>query len=57
VRVVDEDGEGLPLLDGLEAAGDAGEALDAGGDRIVIDLEEASGGDGGEDVLDVEAPA
>ena len=54
VRVVDEHGEGLPLLDGLEAAGDAFERADAGRDLVLVEVEQDAGGDGAEDVLDVE---
>ena len=57
VRVVDDDGERLALVDGLEAAGDALDAGHALGDRLVGDVEQQRDGDRAEDVLDVEAAA
>ena len=57
VRVVDQDGEGLPLVDGLEAARHALDVRDPGRDRLVLDAEEPGERDRREHVLDVEAPA
>src|SRR5262249_26099941 len=56
VRVVDEPRERLALVDRLEAAGDAGEALYPGGDREVIQLQQAGNGNRGDGVRDVEPP-
>jgi hypothetical protein len=57
VRVVDQHGEGLALVDGLEAAGHSGEMLDALRDRCIVDPEQSRRGRGAEDVLHVEAAA
>src|SRR3954469_7073892 len=56
VGVVDEDRERLALVDGLEAAGHPDGVAQALGDRRVVDAQRAHGGDGPEDVEDVEAP-
>src|SRR3954470_24980226 len=55
VGVVDEDRERLALVDGLEAAGDLGGVREGVGDRGVGDPQGADGGDGAQDVEDVEA--
>ena len=57
VGVVDEDGERLALVDGLEAPGDAAELPHAARDRVVLDPEQARSRDRAEHVLDVEAAA
>ena len=57
VRVVDDDRERLPLVDRLEAAGNAAHARDTLGDRILVEVEQQSGGDRSESVLDVEPPS
>ena len=57
MRVVDDDGERLPLVDRLESTRDAFHARDPRCDRVLVDVEEQTGSDGTEDVLDVERPA
>ena len=57
VRVVDKHGERLPLVDGLEPSGHTRERGEPRCDRLVVDVEQLRGGDGAENVLDVEAPA
>jgi len=57
VRVVDDDGERLPLVDRFEPARNAREALDPGSNRVVLDLQEPAKRHSREHVLDVEAPA
>ncbi len=54
VRVVDDDGEVLSLVDRLESAGNAGHGADALDDRVLVDVEQERGRDRAEDVLDVE---
>ncbi len=54
VRVVDDDGEVLSLVDRLESAGNAGHGADALDDRVLVDVEEERGRDRAENVLDVE---
>src|SRR4051812_2846601 len=56
VGVVDEHGERLALVDRLEAARNAHGMRQRLGDRRVVDPERADGGDGAEDVQDVETP-
>ena len=55
MRVVDDDGERLSLLDRLETPRDAAHRLDPADDRLVRKLEQSCHGDGRQDVLDVEA--
>ena len=57
MRVVDQHGERLPLVDGLEPAGHAGERLHAGGDLVLVHIEQDPRRDGAEHVFDVEAAA
>ena len=57
VRVVDDDGERLAHVDRLESARHARHRPHAGRDRVVVDIEQDSGGDRAEHVLDVEASA
>ena len=57
VRVVDDDGERLSLLDRLEATRDGAHARDALGDGVLVEVEKESRRDGAEHVLDVEEPA
>ena len=57
VGVVDDHRERLAAIDALHAAADArGSAASAGGDGLDVELEELAQGDGGERVVDVEAP-
>ena len=56
VRVVDDDREGLALLDGLEAPRHATGTRQRVGDRRVVDAELAGDDDRRERVADVEAP-
>ena len=53
--VIDDHREGLAHLDRLEPPWNARERFDPGCDRVVLDAEQPRHGDGGEDVLDVEA--
>ena len=55
VRIVDHHGEGLPFVDGFESPRHALERGDPGGDVVLGDVEQDSGRDHAEDVLDVEA--
>src|ERR687888_1852164 len=57
MRVVDEDGERLALVDGVETTGDTVDGFDAGSDRVVGDAERAGGSDRRKCVSDVEAAA
>ena len=57
VRVVDDDRERLPLVDRLEAPGDARHGRDAFRDRVLVDVEQQPGRDRAEHVLDVEETA
>src|SRR5438132_1055121 len=57
VRVIDDDGERLALVDTLETARHASDRLDAPRDRVVVDAEEAGSRHRRERVLDVEPPA
>ena len=57
VGVIDEHGERLPGVHRLEAAGDAMHRSDAFGDLVRVEVEQQSGGDGGENVFDVEQSA
>jgi hypothetical protein len=54
--VVDEHGEGLPFVHGLESPRHAFERTDACGDVRFVEIEQDSGRDCAEHVLDVEAP-
>ena len=56
VRVVDDDGERLSLVDGLEASRDTVQARDPFRDRVLVEVEQHAGRDGSEHVLDVERP-
>ena len=55
MRVVDEHRERLALLDRFEAARHAVERADPGCDLVLFQVEQDAGGDGAQDVLDVEA--
>ena len=55
VRVVDHHGEGLPFVDSFESPGHTLERGDPGRDLVFGDVEQDSGCDHAEDVLDVEA--
>ena len=57
VRVVDDDAEGLAHLDGLEAAGNAGDGFEALPDGIGIDAERVGRSNGTRRVLAVESAA
>ena len=57
VRVVDDDGERLIGLDGLEAPGRRGDRRRAGDDRVGREVDEQRQRDRAQQVLDVEAPA
>ena len=57
VRVVDDDGERLALVDRLEPPRHARHPAHALGDRVVVDVEEDPRRDRAEHVLDVEDPA
>ena len=56
MRIVDQDGERLPLVHRFEATRDTLNVLDPATDRAVVDAEDTRRRDGAEDVLDVEAP-
>ena len=53
--VVDDDGERLPLVHGLETPGHSAHRLDSLGDRIVRQVEQARHRDRRQGVLDVES--
>src|SRR6266545_3942035 len=55
VSVVDEHGERLALVDGVEASRNALDRLDASFDHGLVDAERASGGGSREGILDVES--
>ena len=57
MRIVHEDGEGLALVDRLEAPWHALERLHAGCDLVVLQVEQPPGRHRPEHVLDVEATA
>ena len=48
VRVVNEDGERLSLVDGLESPRNAGHVRDPRRDRVLVEVEKKAGGDGAE---------
>ena len=54
VCVVDDECERLPLVDGFESTGHAGDGANALRYLVVVDVEEQRGSDDAEDVLDVE---
>ena len=55
MRIVDQDGEGLPLVHRFEATGDSLNVLDPATDRAVVDTEDTRRG-GAPRMFDVEAP-
>ena len=57
VGVVDQRGERLPGVDRLEPPGDPRHARDTLPDRLLVEIEQQSGGHGAEHVLDVEDAA
>ena len=57
VRVVDEHGERLALVDRLEATRDTSDVRDSLCDRVLVEIEQQPCSDGTEDVLDVEPAA